>query len=104
MNEADVKKIIADLIRTKTLKSAISEIYDDISSKLYRYYCGEDYDISVTEALDGLRNDIHFEIIPLYYQQHLTIEQIADALYIDVSTVIRNKKRLCLEIYSYIEE
>ena len=104
MTEGDVKRIIADLIRTKTLKSAISEIYDDVSGKLYRYYQGEEYSTKMSEALNELRNDVHFQIIPLYYQKHRTIEQIAAEMFIDTSTVIRNKKRLCLEIYSYIDE
>jgi DNA-directed RNA polymerase specialized sigma subunit len=38
----------------------------------------------------------------MYYEDGETIENIADMMKIDVSTVVRNKKKLCLKIYDEI--
>lgn len=44
--------------------------------------------------LADLENEKYFEIIPMKYFEKRTLEDIAETLNIDVSTVKRNKKRL----------
>ena len=104
MTDAEIKKIVKMTVRETKMKGVISEIYDEISSKLWRYYQLNISSPALEFALDQLRNDIYFDIIPLYYKQNCTIDAISDKLHIDASTVVRHKKRLCLEIYSMFEE
>lgn len=48
----------------------------------------------IDEALSKIKNDRYYEILPMYYFEHNTLEKIADIYDIDVSTVGRNKSRL----------
>mgnify|MGYP003465036329 CR=1 FL=1 len=54
-------------------------------------------------ALEVFRNDMYIDIINLYYRDGETIERIAEELDVDISTVTRNKKRLCLSLYNALE-
>ena len=46
-----------------------------------------------------MRFDPYFRVLQLYFEDHEKIESIARQMRVDASTVVRNKKRLCLEIY-----
>ena len=50
-----------------------------------------------------MKDDDYFDIIPLYYFTGNTIEHIASGYDVDISTITRNKKRLCYEIYMILE-
>ena len=77
-----------------------SVLYNDASEILKKYYQEGKKDTSVTYAIYGLRFDPYYRIIGMYYEEHLTNEEIAAELGVDVSTVVRNKQRLCLQIYN----
>lgn len=108
LTDSEIKKIVRMTIRetykTDRMKYAISEIYEEISQKLRRYYNGTEYSSNISIALDALRNDLYYDIIPLYYQQGKTVDNISRIMNIDSSTVVRHKKRLCLELFSMLEE
>lgn len=46
------------------------------------------------DAVDTLKDDQYYEIIPMRYFEKESMEEIAEHLYCDVSTVRRNKNRL----------
>lgn len=45
-------------------------------------------------ALNGIKEDRYYKIIPLIYFDNFTIEQIEEKLYCNKTTIYRNKKRL----------
>lgn len=96
-----VKTTVKEFKRCGLLKEDIAA-YTDISNLLKAYYKNGKKDDQITYAIQNHRFDQYFRIILLYYEDGKTIEQIAEILEIDVSTVVRNKKRLCLEIYNDI--
>lgn len=48
----------------------------------------------IEKALDDIRSDDYYEIIPLVYYHGMTTEDVAENLNKDTSTIYRNKKRL----------
>ena len=77
-------------------------IYNDVSELLTSYYKDEEKDAAVRYALQAQRFDPYSRIIPLYYKDRQTLDSIASGMGVDVSTIVRNKKRLCMEIYKSI--
>jgi RNA polymerase sigma factor (sigma-70 family) len=102
LDESDVKRIvqltIKEMRKQELLHDAESIAYKEISERLYRYYAG-DPDDDLRSVLRELEGDRYFDVILLFYCEGHTVEAIAEQLDVDVRTVSRNKKRLCLEIY-----
>lgn len=96
-----VKNTLKELRRSGLLKEEVAA-YQDASSLLRAYYKNGKNDTQITYAIQNQRFDQYFRIITLYFEQGKTIEQIADILKVDTSTVIRNKKRLSIAIYNDI--
>lgn len=95
-----VRETIAELKQTKMLRRADDVAYSEISSKLFEYYKGgTDDETLISTILRGLEKDEYFSILPMYYQQHITIDRIAELFDCEISTITRNKKRLCLAVY-----
>ena len=84
------------------LKDEAVAAYTDASEVLRSYFRNGKTDVQITYAIQTQRFDPYFRIISLYYEQGKTIEQVAEDLGVDTSTVMRNKKRLCLAIYENI--
>lgn len=97
-----IKKSIAEFKKSGIMKGSDNAVYADASEILLNYYRSGKHEASITYAIQGLRFDPYFRIIQLYFEEGKTIEQIAEVLGVDVSTVMRNKKRLCLIIYNEI--
>lgn len=100
--ELTVEKTIAGFKKSSLLKDTENVAYSDASAILSSYYKTDKKDASITYAIQGIRFDPYARIIPMYYEQGKTLETIAEELGVDVSTVVRNKKRLCLAIYNEI--
>lgn len=102
LDEADVKRIvqltIKEMRKQELLQDAESAAYKEISERLNAYYIGI-HDDDLQAALDEVKDDRYFDIITMFYFERYTVEQIAERLDVDVRTVSRNKKRLCLDIY-----
>jgi DNA-directed RNA polymerase specialized sigma24 family protein len=102
LDESEVKRIIQmtikELKKQELLRDAESAAYKEISERLYRYYDGEQ-DEDLRAVLMELECERYFDVILLFYCERHTVESIAEQLSVDVRTVSRNKKRLCLEIY-----
>lgn len=97
-----VKESVKEYKKNGLLKDNSAAAYSDAAEILASYYRNNKADTSITYAIQAQRFDPYYRIIPLYFEQGKTIEQIAGVLGVDVSTVIRNKKRLCLAIYNDI--
>ena len=81
---------------------ASAVIYNDVSELLFDYYKYGEKDVAVGYAIHAQRSDLYFRIIPMYYKDNQTLEYIAMVMGVDISTIVRNKKRLCMEIYKNI--
>lgn len=100
--ELTVEKTIAGFKKSGLLKDSENVAYSDASAILSSYYKADKKEASTTYAIQGIRFDPYARIIPMYYEQGKKLEAIAEELGVDVSTVVRNKKRLCLAIYNEI--
>lgn len=103
MKDEEVKKIIIEVIeelaKREMLKPSNSIAYSDISDRLYDFYEAGAKDYDIQTALKEIERDSYYKIIPLYFSELNTIEQIAEKFNVEISTITRNKKRLCLQIH-----
>lgn len=102
MTEKEIKDIVSATIEELANRKMLSEDddlnYQFIGSELRKYYCtGKSSRIAA--ALDAVKDDPYFKIIPAYYQRGRSLVWIAVDIGCDRVTVARNKKRLALEIY-----
>lgn len=84
--------------KRKCIKESSRVRYAEVSSILFNYYRDGMEDDTIAQALSELRSDGYYEILPLYYSEEMTIEALAEKYGVDISTIVRNKKRLCLEL------
>lgn len=106
MNKSEIQAVVRETIqelqsRGVIQKSAIDvqQAYQITGQRLKAYYSGK-ADTALEEALDMLKNDVYFGIIPMYYKDGLTLDAISKKMFISEPTAKRQKKRLCIEIYS----
>lgn len=103
-----VKQAFKELKDKGALKSQTELIYKDMSRLLRCYFHDLDDsgsgDPAIENALSQLKDDRFYTIIPDYYGEGYTLEELAGRLHCDISTITRNKKRLCFEIYELMEE
>jgi DNA-directed RNA polymerase specialized sigma24 family protein len=103
MTEAEIKSVvkatISEMRAQGLLKDDIQQAYQTVAQRLKMYYEGKS-DPKLAEVLDKLRNDVYFEVLTMYYRDGLKVEQIADIMIANAGTISRNKRRLCLEIYT----
>lgn len=106
MTETEIKKIVNvtvnQLLKDNMLKYSDSVIYDKMSESLREYYVKGDNEL-LKLALDVVSTDPYYELLEMYYRDNITLEQIADVKYLDISTVVRNKKRLCIKLFEIME-
>ena len=106
MADEEIKKIvnltIQELKKNGLLKDYNNAAYSDVSELIYSFYANDKKDPAMSYAIQGLRFDPYYRILKLYFKEHLTVEAISEELGVDRSTVLRNKKRLCMAIYTEI--
>lgn len=95
-----IKQTVHELKRIGALRSNDSLGYSEVSRALYDYYRSGEDNAEIRAALEAISSDEYASIIPMYYGEGLTIDTISSELHVDVSTIVRNKKRLCLDIYT----
>ena len=101
--ESVVRLTVKSLKKEGMMKSLRDVIYRDTCRKLYSHF-NEMYSEEVAKALNDVKTDLYFSIIPLYFSKRMTHEQIAEQMSVEVSTITRNKKRLCIEIGSLMDQ
>lgn len=97
-----IDRTIHEYKKNGLLKEISIVAYSSISTLLFDYYSLNMEDEAITQAIDECRQYSYFDIIPLYYQKNYTNEELAEYYGVDVSTIVRNKKKLCLRIYEKI--
>lgn len=106
MKNEEIRKVVAEVLdelaKRDMLRPSNSVAYSNISDRLYDFYEAGAKDYDVQTALKGLELDPYFMIIPLYFSELKTLEQIAEIFSVEVSTITRNKKRLCLQIHNVL--
>lgn len=104
MTDADVKRIvqltILELKQQELLQDVESAAYKEISERLTRFFTLDVPDDDLSQALEKIKSDKYRHILWMFYRDGYTVEEIAERIGVDVRTVSRNKKRLCLEIYT----
>ena len=107
MDKQTIKEIVHETIeelkRGGVLRTENELAYAEISAVLFTYYADGATDDRVKNALKEVEKDTYFRIVPLYFDYNYTIEKIAERLHVEVSTITRNKKRLCLAIYNALQ-
>ena len=105
MEAAEVQKIvkltIEEMKKSGMLKELHDTAYKEVSAALFQYYAGCKTE-EIKKALQFIQNDTYYEIIPMYYRNRMTIERIAEYFGVEISTITRNKKRLCLLMWEYV--
>ena len=99
-----VKESMAEYKRSGLLEDSEGANYSDACELLQAYYDGEKDDMEISYAVQNMRFDQYFRILEMYFERHEKIETIAREMDVDVSTITRNKKRLCLAIYKSLCE
>lgn len=97
-----VRRTINELKKSGLMRDTNNALYDEATEILSNYYETGKNEASITYAIQSMRFDPYYRIIPLYFERGYKLESIAEELGVDVSTIVRNKKRLCLEIYAKI--
>lgn len=97
-----VNKAMQEMRKAGALKDTDDMNYANISYMLSDYYSNGEAVEKITKALNNIKYDEYFEIIPMYYGDGMKIDEIAKRMAKDVSTIVRNKKRLCLQIYTML--
>lgn len=104
IDEAEVKRIIQLTIKELRQQELMQDVeiaaYKEISDRLTKYFALDPQDDELADALKKIESDRYRPILWMFYRDGYTVEEIAERLNVDVRTVSRNKKRLCLEIYT----
>lgn len=107
MKEKDVKATISEILSqmydSGLLPRAGDAEYLQIRRRLHEYYNTGETDQTIREAIAQLSGDQWINIVPLTYRDKMTIEEIAELMDAERSTISRNKRRLCLEIFKRIK-
>ena len=75
-------------------------VYEQIGERLRQHY--RECDVIIQKAIDQLTDDRYIDVLEFYYKNEYTLEYIAEIFDVDVSTIVRNKKNLCLKIFELI--
>lgn len=104
MKSEEIRKVVSEvldeLIKRDMLRPSDKIAYSNVSDRLYDFYESGAKDYDVQTALKKIEADPYYMLIPLYFSELKTIDQLAEIFGVEVSTITRNKKRLCLAIHS----
>lgn len=109
MNALEVKEIVRmtldELLDRELIKDDRSHKIKSVSNRLAAYFNNSGWSDgnNIGYCLRYLCDDPYIDIIYLYYRDHYKLEEIAEVLNKDVSTIKRNKRRL-LEVIIDLKE
>lgn len=98
-----VKYTLDELTARKLIKDDYAIILNVVEKKLRAFFNDKGDCKGVSYALNQLSDDKYIDVIFLQYRDEATIEWIAEALDVEVRTIMRNKKRLVKRIYELLE-
>ena len=105
MTNAEIRAVVVETVRelrkNGLLRRQDDVAYSEISARLYNHFCKMP-DEELEAALKAVENDYYYDILMEFYGKRQSIEKIAEKYECEISTVVRNKKRLCLKIYLLI--
>lgn len=96
----EVVKITVDTLLKEYMISSDSISYGSVDKQLREHY--KNPSTLITQALEQLVDHPYYDILELYYRDNWTLEAIAEDYDVDISTIVRNKKRLCIKIFNLI--
>lgn len=99
-----VKITIDEMIRQKLCKIDYYPQKREVVEKELRAFFAGKISMINEKMLHQLSDDQYIDIIFMLYRDENTIEQTAEAMGKDESTIKRNKKRLILSIYELMQE
>lgn len=99
-----VKETIKNLIRAGYINRGAAETSAAGARILKEYYRAGETNGYIAAAIQKIRGDYYAKIIPLFYKRQKKLEQIAEYYSVDVSTIKRNKRRLCGEFYVALQD
>lgn len=78
-------------------------VLSEMDPRMYKHFDDKQNE-EIERALDELDDDAYIDVIYLQYRDRMTIEQIAESMGKDVSTIKRNKKRILCRIYDMTQK
>lgn len=98
-----VRMTIYELKKQGMIKANYVTVLKEVEPVLRKYFDKKD-NRKIEHFLRDRSDDAYIDILYLHYRDNITIDRIAEVLDKDVSTIKRNKKRLIMSIYEYLEE
>lgn len=98
-----VTDTVRELRKNGLLKRSDDVAYNEIGARLYEYYRSPSKDPEMGMALEKIKDDYYFPILPRYYEEKASYDWIAERFGCEISTVTRNKKRLCLKLFMLLQ-
>ena len=106
MRKEKTAEIVAETLRQLQERGLIVKLgeveYAAAREILKAYYKGNQADAEITQTLESIKGDPYYNVLPLSFLHGKTTEDIAELMGADRTTISRNKKRLCLLIYSRV--
>jgi len=106
MDENEVRKIVIATIAEMSRQGRLKSEYDVIRKKvepLIRQFFKTKSDEIIKKFLIEFSDDLYIDIIYLHYRDNMTLEKIAELINKDIRTVKRNKKRILISLYNFLE-
>ena len=104
MTEDNIKSVVKEtlnqLLNGNMINYGDTVIVNHIAELLKAHY--NKPDPLITQALDSLKSDYYYGVLEDYYGKGLTLERLSEKYNADISTIMRNKKRLCIQLYKLI--
>lgn len=111
MHDYDIEKIINDTVNTTVLKLKMAGLMRDDKKtayqkteellrnyKTFQKITDQPYTVKlvkeIEDALEEITDDLYYDIIPMYYFEGKTREDVAEYFDTTVTTISRNKSRL----------
>lgn len=97
--EQTARAVVKELRVQGMIKDEEDANYRDISETLREYYKNGEKDAQIRYALQSIRFEPYFQILEKYYKDGEKMDAIASDFEVDISTVFRKKRELCLKLY-----
>jgi len=106
MDRDEVRKVviatIAELQCQGFLRDGYEAVKKTLESEIKQFFLKKNNE-NIKKYLIEYSDDPYIDIIYLHYRDSLTLERIAELTDKDVRTIKRNKKRLLMLLYSFLE-